>query len=343
MRVMKSNEQWLQEAIKVHGDKYNYDKVKYINNRTKVCIICSIHGEFFQTPDMHIRLKYGCKKCSTQLLKEKNKKAYAQMFMQKAKNVHNNKYKYSVPLYFSAIDKIEIICSIHGNFKQIANQHLQGSGCPKCADKLRKISKTKPLNSFINDSKIIHGDKYDYSRVEYVNSRTNVCIICPEHGKFFQTPNNHLRGAGCIKCTHIYQPTTKEWIIKAKSVHGDKYDYSKIEYINQYTKVCVICKQIERLTGKEHGEFYTLPNNHLRVESCPKCVGRNKTTEEWIYAAKEVNGDKYDYSKVQYVNSQTNVCIICQKHGEFYQRASYHLQGVGCPICNESKSCINFG
>ena len=106
---------------------------------------------------------------------------------------------------------------------------------------------------FIEKAKRIHGDKYDYSKVKYVNNRTKVCIICPEHGEFWQRPTSHLKGCICYRCSQKAKAkkqkksSTNEFIEKAKKIHGDKYDYSKVEYINAKTKVCIICP--------EHGEF----------------------------------------------------------------------------------------
>ena len=128
--------------------------------------------------------------------------------------------------------------------------------------------------------------------------------------------------------------TTEEFIERAKKVHGDKYDYSKTEYANNYTKVCIICP--------EHGEFWQTPNCHLDGQGCPKCgikkrsVNKTLTTEEFIKKAMDIHGDKYDYSKVQYLNNRTKVCIICPEHGEFWQTPHNHLKGNGCPKCRNS-------
>lgn len=125
-----------------------------------------------------------------------------------------------------------------------------------------------------------------------------------------------------------------EFIKHAKEVHGDKYDYSKVEYINNKTKICIICN--------EHGEFWQTPHNHLKGQGCMKCKLKEQgkrlkfTTEEFVNKAKEVHGDKYDYSKVEYIDSQTKVCVICPKHGEFWQKPNNHLHGWGCVICGES-------
>jgi hypothetical protein len=183
---------------------------------------------------------------------------------------------------------------------------------------------------FLEKAKEVHGDKYDYSKVEYVDSKTKVCIICPEHGEFWQEPAAHLRGYNCPKCANVkrgdtFRDNLGNFIKKAVKVHGAKYDYSKVEYINAYTKVCIICP--------EHGEFYMQPQNHLLGQGCPKCVGRGLNTDEIVKKFKEVHGNKYDYSKVEYKKMHDKVCIICPEHGEFWQTPSKHLLGQDCPKC----------
>jgi len=198
------------------------------------------------------------------------------------------------------------------------------------------MSKKLTTNEFVEKAKQIHCDKYDYSKVEYVNSHTKVCIICPEHGEFWQYPTNHLKGHGCPKCSNVHNYTTEEFIQKAKNVYGDKYDYSKVEYVNAYTKVCIICP--------EHGEFWQAPHSHITKHGCLKCgnitIGDKLRKEKdlFIKKAKEIHGDKYDYSKVNYISARTKVCIICPKHGEFFTTPDSHLHSrSGCPKCNQSK------
>lgn len=188
----------------------------------------------------------------------------------------------------------------------------------------------------IERAKEAHGNKYDYSKVEYTKMHEKVCIICPEHGEFWQTPHNHIRyKQGCPKCNHrSYKLTTEEWIEKAKTVHGNKYDYSKVEYIDSKTKVCIICP--------EHGEFWQVPNNHLKTGGCPKC-GKLKITSDtnsFIQKATLLHKDKYDYNKVKYKTNSTPVIITCPIHGDFEQTPNHHLSGQGCPICNSSKGEI---
>ena len=179
---------------------------------------------------------------------------------------------------------------------------------------------------FVERAKKIHGDKYDYSKVEYKGVHTKVCIICPTHGEFWQEPNSHLHGNGCPKCAGLKKFTTKEFIEKAKEIHGDKYDYSKVEYVNLTTKVCIICPT--------HGEFWQTPSAHIhQKQGCVYCSGKKMNLESFIEKASVIHKGKYDYSKVNYVNNHTKVCIICPIHGEFWQTPSGHLRGQGCPKC----------
>lgn len=189
------------------------------------------------------------------------------------------------------------------------------------------MGKSLTKDDFIAKAKKIHGETYKYNNVDYVNSHTKVCIVCTIHGAFWQTPNSHLRGRGCPKCGGTYHYTTEEWVEEAKKVHGNKYDYSKVCYKNNKTKVCIICKT--------HGAFFMTPNMHIQGCKCPKCAGRhNYMTKEWIEEAKKVHKNKFVYDKVKYINNKTTVCIICKKHGEFWQVPNSHLQGYGCPKCS---------
>ena len=121
--------------------------------------------------------------------------------LNKCRIIHNGKYDYSraeEPL--KTKDKIKIICPKHGVFLQSLDKHLSGKGCPKCGNENRGKSNTSSTDYFIAKANEIHKNKYDYSKVEYKNAKEKVCIICPEHGEFWQTPNSHLNGSECPKC-----------------------------------------------------------------------------------------------------------------------------------------------
>ena len=188
------------------------------------------------------------------------------------------------------------------------------------------MSRRKTTEKFISEANVIHNGKYIYSKVEYSRAHSKVCIICPEHGEFWQEPNQHLKGYGCPKCSGKYQWTTKEWIQEASIRNNNFYIYQNTHYINKSTKLTVTCPI--------HGDFNIIPYDHLCGHGCQKCVGKyHYTNEEWIEKANKVHCGKYNYSKTKYVNSTSKVCIICPKHGEFWQNADHHLSGVGCPMC----------
>src|SRR5690606_16177264 len=136
-------------------------------------------------------------------------------------------------------------------------------------------------SEFIEKSIKRHGNKFDYTKVEYSNSHTKVCIICPEHGEFYQSPTNHLSGNGCPKCAYQYNhgkyrlTTFETFLSQAKEIHGDKYDYSKVEWKNTRTKITIICPI--------HGEFTQVPQNHIRLKcGCRKCgreIARTKVNK----------------------------------------------------------------
>lgn len=327
--TMKDNK-FITKAKRVHGDKYDYSKVEYTNSQVKVCIICPEHGEFWQTPAKHIHGQ-GCPRCA-----HPNSNLTVDEFVEKADNIHGGKYIYRDIAFTKLNDKINIICKIHGAFTQTVKEHLNGQGCPKCRYVVVGEKKRMPLADFIKRANDIHGDKYDYSKVDYVNYSTPVCIVCPEHGEFRQMPSVHLGGSGCPMCVNKHRYTTEEWVEAAKKIHIDKYNYSKVVYKNNQTKV--------RITCPEHGEFWQMPSVHLGGSGCPKC-GRVLCSDKlsmgfeiFFMKSKEIHGDKYDYTRVEYINNTTPVCIICPEHGEFRQMPSVHLNGSGCPKCALEKN-----
>jgi hypothetical protein len=190
---------------------------------------------------------------------------------------------------------------------------------------------------FVKKAKLKHGDKYSYDKTVYNGKDVPVIITCPKHGNFLQTPHEHLSGCGCQKCwsERRRQPKiSKEKFIEiSNKVHNGKYDYSKAEYNGVSTPVTIICP--------EHGEFTQTPQNHMKGQGCPKCGNLRKgmyrvgTTESFIKKAKEVHGETYDYSKVNYKNNREKVIIICPIHGEFLQKPLDHIHGSGCPECGK--------
>lgn len=329
--VTKNTQIFIEKAKEKHGTKYDYSKVEYINAHTKVCIICPKHGEFWQTPNNHLSGK-GCQLCSLEI--KRNKMVLPlNCFISKANEIHHNKYDYSKVNYINAQTKVCIICPEHGEFWQTPNSHLNGRGCPKCD------GRGFTTKEWVDKANNVHNWKYDYSKVEYNNATDKVCIICPEHGEFWQTARKHLYGQGCPICSKIIlseklKSNTEEFIRKAINVHGSKYNYSKVNYVNNRSKVCIICPT--------HGEFWQRASAHLYGQGCEKCK-REKiiqlntlSKEDFIEKVNKVHNFKYDYSQTNYVNGRNLIKVICPEHGEFWQRASNHLCGIGCPKCSMS-------
>lgn len=211
-----TTEEFIAKAREVHGYRYNYSKVEYINSRTKVCIICKEHGVFKQIAGKHL-FGDGCPKCKSKNTGKKCRMSVS-LFVEKSKKVHKNKYNYSKVEYINNRSKVCIICQIHGEFWQTPGSHLQGHGCPMCNfDALAKSNKSDSFN-FIEKAIKIHGDKYDYSLVNYIGSHKKIQIICKKHGVFEQTPTNHLSGYGCPKCKESHGELKVEEYLKNNKI-----------------------------------------------------------------------------------------------------------------------------
>jgi hypothetical protein len=248
-------------ANNVHNYKYDYSKFEYMNSFTKSTIVCPIHGNFEQDAASHAR-GYGCPKCGEKTLT-------IDSFTEKSKEVHGDKYSYENFKYKNYITKGIIICPIHGEFKQTPASHLNGRGCQRCGIEKNMISLTMTFDEFIEKSKKIHGDKYDYSDFIYINSKTKGIISCPIHGNFVQRAQGHLRGSGCAKCgnervSKAKTETVEKFIEKSNLVHDFTYDYTKTVYVNSGENLTIVCKK--------HGEFQQIPDNHLQGKGCSKCT-----------------------------------------------------------------------
>ena len=195
----KTNEEFINQAKIIHGDKYGYSLVDYVDSHTKINIVCKTHGIFKQTPTNHIHTGSGCPTCGMAMSANANKTSFDD-FIKMSKIKHNNKYEYSLVEYVNSHTKVKIICPRHGTFKQTPNDHLNWHGCDKCKSELTGDLFRSNTVEFIKKAEIIHGGKYDYGQTTYINNHTKVKIICPEHGEFLQTPNDHLGGAGCPNC-----------------------------------------------------------------------------------------------------------------------------------------------
>lgn len=195
----------------------------------------------------------------------------------------------------------------------------------------RRGNRTRTREEFIEISKSIFGDTYDYSKVVYMGSETLVTVICRKHGEFLIKPVRHIcYKVGCSFCLgsrwHII-----DFIEKANVIHGSKYDYSKTIITESEVSVIIGCPI--------HGEFIQKPYKHIhRKHGCPLCdKTHTKTIEHVIRIGNQVHHNKYDYSKAILVNMSSKIEIICDNvnHGSFWQNASSHLRGTGCPKCTK--------
>ena len=328
-------EEFIAKAKVVHGDRYDYFKVEYVNNHTKVCIICKEHGEFWQTPASHLSGR-GCPRCGRDSIISKRRDS-KDVFIKKAKLVHGNKYDYSKVDYVNSTSKICIVCPEHGEYWQIPNSHLSGRGCPRCGRDSIIMKRRSSTEDFIKKARVIHGNKYDYSKTNYINSKSKVCIECPEHGEFWQIPNSHLSGNRCPKCSKessakLRSNTQETFFKRVKKRFGEKFDYTKSVFIGWNAPILVTCK--------EHGDFQTTPKHHLRGDGgCPLCriitvsdklkKGVEDIQNELAYKY----GDDIKLITQEYKNSRTPLLAECKKHGRFTITWAMIRRGSCCPKC----------
>ena len=263
------------------------------------------------------------------------KRKTQQQFIEEYRAKHGDFYDYSQVRYLGCHTKITLICPNHGTFEITPNHHISGGGCRKCfEERWRKTTDEraaqirKPQYQFVEESRAKHGDFYDYSQVRYLNTRTKVTLICPDHGNFEITPGHHLMGVGCGKCFEERRGHSQDAIlVKFRKVHGDRYSYDKVVYSRIDKQVTIVCST--------HGDFQQTPAVHLRGCGCAQCALEQQglTTKDFIVKAKSKYGNKYDYSKACYINARTKIVILCPEHGNFEQTPTAHLRGRECPIC----------
>lgn len=175
----------------------------------------------------------------------------------------------------------------------------------KAGGKSLDAVRAKNKQSFFTKAAEVHGARYDYSLVEYIDGRTKVNIICGDHGPFSQTPKAHLGGQGCPTCASTARAArssnqrdvaAQTFTIKATAVHGSLYDYSKSVYVNIHTKLEIICR--------DHGSFWQIPAAHLQGQGCPHCANDRRAAfaeskgEMAITTWLDVNEIRYEKQKM---------------------------------------------
>lgn len=202
-------------------------------------------------------------------------------FITKARQVHGLKYLYEKTIYVKSKQKVLITCFEHGDFEQLPNSHLNGSGCPSCGknkqDSIKKLSVQNVMRKCIET----HGDTYDYSLVKFNKVSDKVSIVCKEHGVFQQSLINHYRGHGCPSCGKKSMGDTQKmskdtFIKKSRKVHGNKYEYDLSMFKDYRSKIKILCKK--------HGWFTQSAENHYSSGAgCPSCAGRSSKGETEIF------------------------------------------------------------
>lgn len=260
-----------------------------------------------------------------------------ELFVIKANNVHHNNYDYSKFEYISTSTAGVIICKKHGEFLQKPEAHLQGRGCFFC-----KRKQVKDSEMFVKELKEKFGDRYDYLNVIYKGVRIPVELRCKKHGSFWNIPNAILNMRKEICCPHCIQ----EEKIKKMHLRGQKNFIQRVIKIVGCVEKDIIFISNKRLKIKcpTHGWFIKRKDNLFQGFGCIQCAkekARKKAEIAFLEKAKHIHLNKYDYSLVKYVSSNTKVVIICKKHGSFNQTPDGHINlKQGCPKCRLSKGEI---
>lgn len=313
-----------EEIYNVPNKIYSYEQTNFIQSSNKIDVICLKHGLFRIYPIEHLK-GHGCPQCSKEI---GFKKYTRETFIEKCKFVHRGFYNYNETYYDdnkSTEQIVDIICPIHGKFKQKATHHIFGKGCQKCAKIYHYTTE-----EWIEKANKIHKNKYSYEYTEYINCKTNVIIICPIHGIFEMNPSCHLKGYGCPQCSHNYPLSLEEFKRISSEIHNNKYSYELIDdFQNKQDIVEIICP--------EHGKFRQAVYLHVNGSNCPKCVNcYTYSKEELLRKFREIHGYKYQYDFTNYVSHLSEIEIECPEHGIFRQAVRNHLKGNGCPVCKES-------
>lgn len=337
---MQKTTEFVAKARKIHGRKYDYSRVRYVNVDTPVEVICRKHGSFFPSPWNHSKREppTGCPKCGDHRGSTKVRERHKNAFVARAIAVHGKAYDYSKTVYKDARSKLTIVCRKHGPFQQEAFSHLRGIGCPRCGVARRGLQRrADAAKAFVAKARKIHGRKYRYDKTIYVRASGMIIVTCPEHGDFKQSANNHLHGYGCSKCKvetlrKAFADTKSGFVRKARKKHRDKFSYAG-KYVNSRTPILIRCRL--------HGEFRQKPVDHLKGTGCPKC-GKEKLKlnnlsnhGEFVRKARAVHGSGYRYPD-SYKLARQHIEIECIKHGAFSATPNSHLRGHGCPVCSES-------
>jgi hypothetical protein len=339
-RLKRDTIGFIKEAKQIHGDRYDYSKTQYLGERHLLTITCHAkddqgveHGDWETYPTNHLGLKCGCNKCGYMRIAAAANTPWEE-WLAKAILKHGKKYDYKLAKenYVNGDSLLTIGCPDHGPFQQIAGKHLQG-GCMKCGGRM-KLTR----DEFIKKSRDAHGDTYDYSKVVYVNNEEPVEIICQIHGSFLQKPSTHMAGANCRICSGTEPYTATMFIEAARKIHGNKYDYSKVTYLETLDyKVEISCPK--------HGVFRQIARYHKLGRGCRKCKESRGETMIRVHLEsrgipheqyyREKNGRRFEYD---FLMGQTVIELYGEQH---YMPPTWLASKGVCPESYFQKVLVN--
>lgn len=319
-------ENFLSRSFNTHGALYGYDRVDYKNTEIKVSITCKLHGDFAQAPRHHMDGR-GCPKCAKDKLFNKRRRPLED-FIAVSNALYGDIYDYSKTDYLNNYTKVIIGCPHHGDFTQTPAVHLRGNGCAKCSKIIAGKDRRKTIDQFIAKANEVHGDRYNYSQSDYQTNNISIIIICETHGPFEQTPVCHLSGNGCPFCSYdLKRYTTEEFILVARTIHLDEYDYSQTVYVSSAERVVVGCRK--------HGDFEVFPSKHIRGQGCPMCseskgekavrrhlnaLGLPFERQKTFETCKRLRKLPFDF----YVHSPTPLLIEFQGRQHYHKNVAWH-------------------
>lgn len=373
-----STEYIIKRCKYIYADKYDYSKIEYKGGNAtteKIEIVCPIHGSFFKIYDNIQKRDCGCPKCAKEKSIEKRKLnsivSNANKFIEKSKEKFGDRFDYSEVVYVNSQTPVILTCKEHGvRFSTIPNVHLNSrfGGCKRCHEQYIESIRVKPKRTklteeerkerrreyektnFIERATKKFGERFDYSEVEYINSQTLVSIIDKKlnNETFSVKPYSFLNSVDgrpdIVKSSAL---ATEDFIKKARKIHGDKYDYSKVVYHKTHEKVCIICPI--------HGEFWQTPHDHLSSLrngcGCPKCSNAvskleesviNRLLKEDIKFKKEyINKKIFGKMRGDFFIRSYNVMIECQGRQHFEKCNTLH-HAYGGNLSGQIKRDYNF-
>lgn len=283
-----TTQEFVSKATQIHGANYDLSKTIFVNWNTPITVICPIHGEFQTSPRRFIYRKHGCPKCRGKHISDSKRKTQ-ENFLKECREAHGDKYDYSKAFYHGIDEEVDIICPIHGVFKQTPYNHINKKcGCPKCRYDMLSEKYRLPINTLKEKISSIQGDHYQYPYLEqeYINNRSEITIVCPIHGEFKQTMLKHLHRQGCPKCQQSKMEREIELFLKENN----------IEYSTQQRFDWL------RLNKPLSLDFY-LPQYNLAIE----CQG-----EQHFHPIKQFGG-KEEFEKIRQRDKAKYQ--LCQEHG----------------------------